>query len=63
MAAKEVGERARILKPTLGHTRLTGPSGGDATHLDLLFDSDSAAVYDCFVYISTLRANLKGQSD
>ena len=47
------------LKPTLGHTRLMGPSGGDATPFDLLFDSDSAAASDCFVAISTLRANLK----
>ena len=36
-----------------------GPSGGDATPLDLLFDSDSAAASDCFVDISTLRTNLK----
>ena len=36
-----------------------GPSGGDATPLDLLFDSDSAAASDCFVHISTLRTNLK----
>ena len=36
-----------------------GPSGGDATPLDLLFDSDSAAASDCFVHISTLRMNLK----
>ena len=36
-----------------------GPSGGDATPLDLLFDSDSAAVSDCFVDILTLRMNLK----
>ena len=35
-----------------------GPSGGDATPLDL-FDSDSAAASDCFVDISTLRTNLK----
>ena len=47
------------LKLTLGCTRLMGPSGGDATPLDLLFDSDSAAVSDCFVHISTLRTNLK----
>src|SRR3954464_11420309 len=47
------------LKPTLGRTRLMGPSGGDATPLDLLFDSDSAAASDCFVHISTLRMNLK----
>ena len=36
-----------------------GPSGGDATPLDLLFDSDSAAASDCFVDISTLWTNLK----
>ena len=36
-----------------------GPSGGGATPLDLLFDSDSAAASDCFVHISTLRTNLK----
>ena len=36
-----------------------GPSGGDATPLDLLFDSDSAAASDCFVDISTLRMHLK----
>ena len=36
-----------------------GPSGGDATPLDLLFDSDSAAASDCFVDISTLRTDLK----
>ena len=48
-----------ILKPTLGRTRLMGPSGGDATHLDLLFDLDSAAASDCFFDISTLRTNLK----
>ena len=48
-----------ILKPTLGRTRLMGPSGGDATPLDMLFDSDSAAASDCFVDISMLRANLK----
>ena len=36
-----------------------GPSGGDVTPLDLLFDSDSAAASDCFVHISTLRMNLK----
>jgi len=36
-----------------------GPSGGDATPLDLLFDSDSAAASDCFVDISTLLMNLK----
>ena len=47
------------LKPTLGRTRLMGPSGGDAISLDLLFDSDSAAASDCFVDISTLRTNLK----
>ena len=38
---------------------LMGPSGGDATPLDLLFDSDSAVASDCFVDISTLRTNLK----
>ena len=48
-----------ILKLTLGRTRPMGPSGGDATPLDLLFDSDSAAAFDCFVDISTLRTNLK----
>ena len=47
------------LKPTLGRTRLMGPSGGDATPLDLLFDSDSTAASDCFVHISTPRKNLK----
>ena len=47
------------LKLTLGHTRLMGPSGGDATPLDLLFDSDSAAASDCFVDISMLQTNLK----
>ena len=47
------------LKLTLGRTRLMGPSGGDATSLDLLFDSDSTAALDCFVDISTLRTNLK----
>ena len=36
-----------------------GPSGGDATPLDLLFDSDSAIVSDCFIDISMLRKNLK----
>ena len=36
-----------------------GPSGGDATPLELLFDSDSAAASDCFVDISMLRSNLK----
>ena len=36
-----------------------GPSGGDATPLDLLFDSDSAVESDCFVDISTLRTNFK----
>ena len=47
------------LKLTLGRTRPMGPSGGDATPLDLLFDSDSAAASHCFVDISTLRTNLK----
>ena len=47
------------LKLILGRTRPMGPSGGDATPLDLLFDSDSTAVSDCFVDISTLRMNLK----
>ena len=47
------------LKLTLGRTRLMGPSGGDATPLDLFFDSDSAAASDCFIHISTLRTNLK----
>ena len=46
------------LKLTLGRTRLMGPSGGDATPLDLLFDSDFAAASDCFIDISTLRTNL-----
>ncbi|KAE8774149.1 Protein FAR1-RELATED SEQUENCE 7 [Hordeum vulgare] len=36
-----------------------GPSGGDATPLDLLFDSDSGATSYCLVDISTLRKNLK----
>ena len=36
-----------------------GPSGGDATPLDLLFDSDYAAASDCFVDISMLQTNLK----
>ena len=36
-----------------------GQSGSDATPLDLLFDSDSAAAPDCFVDISMLRTNLK----
>ena len=36
-----------------------GPNGGDATPLDLLFDSDSATASVCFVDISTLRTNLK----
>ena len=47
------------LKLTLGRTRPMGPSGGDATPLDLLFDSDFAASSDCFIDISTLRTNLK----
>ena len=47
------------LKLTLGRTRLMGPSGGGATPLDLLFDSDSAAASDCFVDISMLWMNLK----
>ena len=47
------------LKLTLGRTRLMGPSGGDATPLDLLFDSDFAAMSDCFVDISILRTNFK----
>ena len=47
------------LKPTLGRTRLMGPSEGDATPLDLLFDSDSDLASHCFVHISTLRTNLK----
>ena len=34
------------LKLNLGRTRPMGPSGGDATPLDLLFDSDSAAASD-----------------
>ena len=60
MAAKEVGERPKAyLKPALGPTRLMGPSGGDATPLDLLFDSDSVAALDCFIHISTLQTNLK----
>ena len=60
MAAKEVGGRPQgSLKLNLGRTRPMGPSGGDATPLDLLFDSDSAAASDCFVHISTLRTNLK----
>ena len=36
-----------------------GPSGGDATPLDLLFDSDSATTSNCFVHISMLQTNLK----
>ena len=36
-----------------------GPSGGDATPLDLLFDSDSGATSYCLVGISTLQTNLK----
>ena len=36
-----------------------GPSGGGATPLDLLFDSDSATMSDCFIRNSTLRTNLK----
>ena len=36
-----------------------GPSGGDATPLDLLFDSDSGATSDCFDHNSMLRTNLK----
>ena len=36
-----------------------GPSGGDATPLDLLFDSDSVVESECFVDISTLLMNLK----
>ena len=47
------------LKQNLGRTRPMGPSGGDATPLDLLFDSDSTAASDCFVVISMLRTNLK----
>ena len=47
------------LKLTLGRTRPMGPSGGDVTPLDLLFDSDSTATSDCFVDISMLRMNLK----
>ena len=47
------------LKLNLGRTRLMGPSGGGATPVDLLVDSDSAAASDCFVHISTLRTNLK----
>ena len=47
------------LKQTLGRTRLMGLSGGDATPLDLLFDSDSAAASDCFVDISMPRTDLK----
>ena len=47
------------LKLTLGRTRLMGPSGGDATPLDLLFDSDSGATSDCFDHNSMLRTNLK----
>ena len=39
------------LKLTLGHTRLMGPSGGDATPLDLSFDSDCAAASDSFIDI------------
>ena len=35
------------------------PSGGGATPLDLLFDSDSTAALDCFVDISMLQTNLK----
>ena len=48
-----------MLKQTLVHTRRMGPSGHDATPLDLLFDSDSAAAPDCCVHILTLRTNLK----
>ena len=47
------------LKLTLGRTRLMGPSEDGATPLDLLFDSDSAAVSDSFIDISMLRTNLK----
>ena len=47
------------LELILGLTRLMGPSGGDATPLDLLFDSDFAAASDCFIDMSTLRTNLK----
>ena len=36
-----------------------GPSESDATPLDLLFDSDSAAASDFFVDITMLRTNLK----
>ena len=36
-----------------------GPSGGGATPLDLLFDSDSGATSDCFDHNSMLRTNLK----
>ena len=48
-----------MLFRSLGHTRLMGPSGGGATPLDLLFDSDSAVASDCFVDISMLQTNLK----
>ena len=42
------------LKLTLGCTRIMGLSGGDATPLDLLLDSDSTAASDYFVDTSTL---------
>ena len=47
------------LKLTLGRTRPMGPSGGDATPLDLYFDSNFAATSYYFVNISTIRMNLK----
>ena len=47
-------------KLTIGRTRLMGPSGGDATPLDLLFDSDSAAASDCesWAQVANLKVNL-----
>ena len=48
-----------ILKPNLGRTRHLGPCGGDATPIELDFDSDSAARPHLFRNISTLNMNLK----
>src|SRR3954468_1670594 len=48
-----------VLKLNLGRTRHLGPCGGDATPIELDFDSDSAAGSHRFCNISTLRRNLK----
>src|SRR4051812_46520230 len=48
-----------VLKLNQGRTRHLGPCGGDATPIDLDFDSDSAAGSHRFRDFSALGRNLK----